>query len=682
MLRKEGSILLLLSILFSCDLFSQSFSFQPHAFGTNLFAGGIDNPRFRFVDIDGDTDLDLFIFDRDESLQFYRNMQGGYRLEPQQTFGISVGSWFHFADIDGDGDQDCFTNGDFSEVRLYTNTGNVSAPAFQLSTAAFLDTSGNEMFSERFSVPTFADIDADGDFDFFSGSQSGSITFYENVGTPSNPKFAFVTGEFDGIKIIGGGRVLPKVLHGASGIEFFDYDNNGTLDLFWGDYFNPSMYLLKNIGTPANAHFVLTDSTYPKENIVNTFGFNIPQHVDIDGDAVTDLMVGTVFPTEGYNNFWFYKNIGSNAQPFYQLQTKNFLPMFDVGVRSSIAFADFDGDNDTDISIASGDGMINIYENTGSPTQPSFSTMSAFSLNTNQFYATVSSGDLNNDGKPDLLAGNFSGTIRLLQNTTVSNAISFKQTPFALDTIDVGNSSAPCIADVDQDGVNDILVGTGGGTMYCYRNTGTNVSPVYTLISTTFNAIDVGNDAMPFVTDVDMNGKGDLLIGNGDGMIARYEYNSSTQKFDSLSAYFGSVNVKINASPAMTDIDNDGDLDLFVGNGKGGVFYYCNMTVNRVDNSEWSIPSSIVLKQNYPNPFNSATTISFFLPVNGFVKLEIFDMLGREVDALIGNHLQIGEHSVFWDATSFPSGTYFYRLSVLSNNTMQVAYSLPMVLIK
>ncbi|MBI2428326.1 MAG: T9SS type A sorting domain-containing protein [Ignavibacteriales bacterium] len=682
MLRKEGGILLFLLLIISGDLFPQTLSFQPHRFGQNLFAGGIDNPRFKFVDIDGDADNDLFIFDRDEQLLFYRNEQGAFYFEPQQTFGISVGSWFHFVDIDGDGDQDCFTNGEFSEVRLYTNTGNASAPSFQMTVAVILDTSGNEMFSERFSVPTFADIDADGDFDFFSGSQSGAITFYRNVGTPPAPKFAFVTNEFDGIKIIGGGKGLPKSLHGASGIEFFDSDSNGTLDLFWGDYFNPSMYVLKNIGTVQSAHYVLTDSTYPKEDIVNTFGFNIPQHVDIDGDGITDLMVGSVHPTEGYNNFWFYKNIGSNKEPFYLLQTKNFVPMYDVGVRSSVSFADYDGNGDMDMGIASGDGTINIYLNTGTATQPSFSLVPTFQHTLNAFFVTVTSGDVNNDGKPDLLTGEFSGVVRYFQNTTVSNTISFVQTPFPLDTIDIGNSSAPCIADIDQDGIRDVLVGTSAGTLYFYKNTGTNSSPVYSFISSTFNSIDVGNDAMPFVADLDFNGRNDLLIGNGEGNIVRYEYNLLTQKYDSVNAFFGSINAKINASPVMTDIDSDGDLDLFVGNGKGGVYYFANTTVNAVNGIETRVPFSIALQQNYPNPFNPGTTISFVLSQNSYVRLEIYDMLGRNIDILVEKNLQKGEHSVFWNATKFPSGTYFYRLSVLSNNSISVTQTRPMVLIK
>lgn len=680
MLRKEVRILLLLAILFTCGIRAQTFSFQPHRFGQNLFAGGIDNPRFRFVDIDGDADADLFTFDRDEVLQFYRNIEGAFILEPHQTFGISVGSWFHFVDIDGDGDQDCFTNGASSEVRLYTNTGSSSVPAFQMTVAAMIDTFGNEMFSERFSVPTFADIDADGDFDFFSGSQSGSITFYKNVGTASTPKFAFVTNEFDGITIVGGG--LRKVMHGASGIEFFDYDSSGTLDLFWGDYFNPSMYLLKNIGTAADAHYVLTDSTYPKEEIVATFGFNIPQHIDIDGDSVADLMVGTVFPTEGYDNFWYYKNAGSNAQPFYVLQTKNFIPMYDAGGRSSVALADFDSDGDIDLCSSTDGGGITIYKNNGTAQQPLFSLTPSFSLKLDLLFATVAAGDLNNDAKPDLLVGDFSGTVRLLQNTTVSNSISFAQTPFALDTIDVGNSSAPCIGDVDQDGVRDILVGASGGGIHYYKNTGSNALPAYTLISTVFNSIDAGNDAMPFMLDVDSNGKNDLLIGNRDGTIIRYEFNPAAQQYDLLTSTFGGIDVKINASPAMTDIDGDSDLDLFVGNGKGGIYYFTNTIVNTFRQVNNSVPGSIVLKQNYPNPFNPSTTVTFSIPSSTFVRIEIFDALGRKIGTLVENYLQTGEHSVSWDATKFPSGTYFCRLSALSLNHRSVTHTRPMNLIK
>jgi len=682
MLRNTGSIISSLILLFCCELQSQSFSFQPHAFGANVFAGGIDMPRYRFVDIDGDNDDDLFILDRDERLFFYRNNNGVFLLESNQTFGLTVGSWFHFVDIDSDGDVDCFTNGDVSEVRLFTNIGSKNTPQFQMTIAALVDTAGLELFSERFSVPTFADIDADGDFDFFTGNSVGTITFYRNVGTATTPRFAFVTNEFDGIKIVGGAVSFPKAKHGASGIEFFDADSNGTLDLFWGDYFNPSLYFLKNVGTPTTPHYTLLDSTYPNEALISTQGFNIPQHLDIDRDGVVDLLAGSVFPNTGYDNLWFLKNIGTNAQPFYQLQTKNFLPMIDVGTRSAVAVADFDGDGIIDLCVSSAEGTINIFRNTGTAIHPNFSVTPSLTISLGAFYATVAARDLNGDGKHDLLVGNYSGGVRFYKNTTSAGVLSFSQTPFPLDGIDVGQSSAPCIADVDNDGIVDVLIGTSAGTLHFYKNVGTDSSPTFSLISSTFNSIDVGNDAVPFVIDIEGNGKSDLLIGNSDGKIFRYQYNSTTGQYDSITSQFAHIDVRLNASQALADIDSDGDLDLFVGNGKGGVFYFENGAVNAVVKKPDVMPTSVLLHQNYPNPFNSSTRIVFVLPYGAHIELSVFDLLGRKVETIVKSYLQSGEHSVFWSAANLPSGIYFYRLSVLSKNASPVTTTRSMLYLK
>ncbi|HCA80347.1 MAG TPA: glycoside hydrolase [Bacteroidetes bacterium] len=83
-------------------------------------------------------------------------------------------------------------------------------------------------------------------------------------------------------------------------------------------------------------------------------------------------------------------------------------------------------------------------------------------------------------------------------------------------------------------------------------------------------------------------------------------------------------------------------------------------------------PEEFALHQNYPNPFNPATAISFQLPapsgVEGsavsFVKLSIYDELGREVAALVNGTKSAGLHTVSWDARDVPSGVYVYRLAV------------------
>jgi hypothetical protein len=68
------------------------------------------------------------------------------------------------------------------------------------------------------------------------------------------------------------------------------------------------------------------------------------------------------------------------------------------------------------------------------------------------------------------------------------------------------------------------------------------------------------------------------------------------------------------------------------------------------------------LCQNYPNPFNESTLIGYQLPSSVFVTLKVFDVLGREVETLIHERQNAGNHSVRFKASNLPSGVYFYRI--------------------
>ncbi len=74
------------------------------------------------------------------------------------------------------------------------------------------------------------------------------------------------------------------------------------------------------------------------------------------------------------------------------------------------------------------------------------------------------------------------------------------------------------------------------------------------------------------------------------------------------------------------------------------------------------LPQSYRLEQNYPNPFNPQTRIAFQLPVARDVSLEIFDMLGRRIAVLLEANLEAGQHTVMFDGSDLPNGTYLYRL--------------------
>ncbi len=74
------------------------------------------------------------------------------------------------------------------------------------------------------------------------------------------------------------------------------------------------------------------------------------------------------------------------------------------------------------------------------------------------------------------------------------------------------------------------------------------------------------------------------------------------------------------------------------------------------------IPGQYSLSQNYPNPFNPVTNINFQMPKPGFVKLTVYDMLGREIETLVNKNLNAGTYNAEWNASNQSSGVYFYKL--------------------
>lgn len=81
-----------------------------------------------------------------------------------------------------------------------------------------------------------------------------------------------------------------------------------------------------------------------------------------------------------------------------------------------------------------------------------------------------------------------------------------------------------------------------------------------------------------------------------------------------------------------------------------------------VENNLNSIPAEYVLDQNYPNPFNPSTTISYSIPKESVVELKVYNVLGREIAALVNKEQKAGNYNVQFNASSLPSGIYIYTL--------------------
>ena len=118
--------------------------------------------------------------------------------------------------------------------------------------------------------------------------------------------------------------------------------------------------------------------------------------------------------------------------------------------------------------------------------------------------------------------------------------------------------------------------------------------------------------------------------------------------------------------PSAIKVDISGNVYIAgtsEGNGTGfdyaTIKYSPSVGIQPISNE---IPDRFSLSQNYPNPFNPSTQINFSIPKEGFVKITVFDALGREVEKLADKHMNAGNYKIDFDASKLTSGLYFYKI--------------------
>ena len=308
------------------------------------FLGGFNAPRPQFVDIDGDGDPDLFVQENTDDLKFFEfgEKEGDkfpLKWKTNKFQNLNIGEWFRFVDMDQDGDFDLLTEQPYSYIRYYRNEGTVEEPDFVLAADSLRDVNGEPIFSDRQNIPNVTDIDDDGKLDLFIGRLEGTVTRYESVGRDENeiPQFELVTEYFEGIEIV----KQFGTLHGANTMAFMDIDGDGDQDIFWGDFFEPSVLLLENGGDPGNPDFQSEPRPFPPNDPVQTSGYNAPALTDWGNDGDADLFLGVLGGAYNANqtlgeNFYFYEQ-QSNGD--FELHTRKFLSTIDVGNESIPAAA-------------------------------------------------------------------------------------------------------------------------------------------------------------------------------------------------------------------------------------------------------------------------------------------------------------------------------------------------------
>lgn len=415
-------------------------------------------------DMDADNDKDLLIGDVDfKNLIMLTNggtVDSSYIISqdtvfPSNSMSVDLCSFpvSSYVDVDNDNKKDLIVSSyesgwkypkadNINNVWLYKNIGTNNSPIFAFDQKSFFQSDMIESGSGA--RPILYDIDNDSLIDLFIGNFGyldtsyyefgilkaeyiSRISYYKNTGTKSNPVFQLITDDFANTSVLNLINIHPS---------FADLDNDGDIDMLCGNSDGKFHYYENNAGASNPPQMILNQLNYQNIDIGKN---SCPQLIDINNDGLTDLVSG-----KKDGRLAYFENTGTSNNPVFShitdslgniRVTDDYLnPYFGYSVPC------FFKDNSGDFKLFAGSvtGNIFYYKNINGNLSGNFSLDSSLLLMTqhdtlfsvlHSYYdsipiiidegllAGVSVADLNDDGYPDMICGNYAGGLSYFKGT-------------------------------------------------------------------------------------------------------------------------------------------------------------------------------------------------------------------------------------------------------------------------
>jgi len=576
-----------------------------------------------FCDLNGDGKADLAIGNETtNNVSVFMNLLslGASPISFSANTDFTTGTFprtVKFGDLNGDGKPDmAVANSVSATISVFLNTTPLggAAPTFSARTD-FAVTNAQAL--------TIVDFNGDGKPDLITSNSVLLNTTTPGASTPTfSPKTDFTTGA------------------GTNYGTVADVNGDGKPDLVSSNNNVVSISILLNT-TPTGAS---TPTFAPKVDFSILTLCQFVSIGDLNGDGKPDLVA--VISSPAQLSVLLNTTPTGSATPTFSSRTD-----FTSGTQPrQVSICDINGDGKPDLAVTNNSpSTISVLLNTtttGAST-PSFSSKTDFTTGSNTW--GLFTGDVNGDGKTDLVSSNnFASSISVLLNTTpTGNATpTFSaKTDFTVGT----NPRHVSIGDLNGDGKPEIAAtNTGSNNVSVFFNTVSLPLPVE--LASFTSGVNSNNVTLNWSTVQEQNNKGFEIERNSFGTgwkkvgyVEGHGTTNTTQNYTykDIALQTGHYNYR------LKQIDYNGNFEYYELSNEVAI----------------GVPNGYLLAQNYPNPFNPATRINFELPITNYVSLKVYDISGKEVAALVNEVKEAGYYSLQFDAKNLSSGTYFYKLT-------------------